>query len=78
MTTTIRARIKGGVIEPLEQVDLPEGQDILVTILTAPSVADIEVFHLSAGRWQGTFEPETLIEKIYADRLVSTRSAPIL
>jgi predicted DNA-binding antitoxin AbrB/MazE fold protein len=78
MTTTIRARIRGGVIEPLEQVDLPEGQDIMVTILTPPSRADVETFHRSAGRWQGTFDPQTLIDKIYANRLVASRPAPAL
>lgn len=33
MSNPIRARVKGGVIEPLEQIDLPEGQEVMVTIL---------------------------------------------
>lgn len=78
MTTTIRARMKGGFIEPLDRIDLPEGQDMMITILTPPSTMDREAFLRSAGRWQGTFDSERLIDAIYADRLVSTRSAPVL
>lgn len=78
MTITIRARMKGGIIEPLDRIDLPEGQDMMITILTPPSTTDREAFRHSAGRWQSTFEPQTLIDAIYADRLVSTRSAPAL
>ena len=78
MSTTIRARIKGGVIEPLEQVDLPEGQDIMVTILTAPTAADQEVFRRSAGKWMGTLDADVLIRNIYADRVVPTRPIPTL
>jgi predicted DNA-binding antitoxin AbrB/MazE fold protein len=78
MTTTIRARMKGGIIEPLDRVDLPEGQDMMITILTPPSTTDREAFRRSAGRWHGTFESQALIDAIYADRLLSTRSAPAL
>jgi hypothetical protein len=70
--------MKGGIIEPLDRVDLPDGQDMMITILTPPSTTDREVFRRSAGRWHGTFDPQTLIDAIYADRLVSTRSAPAL
>ena len=30
----IRARVKGGIIEPREEIDLPEGQKFMATILT--------------------------------------------
>lgn len=33
MSKTLRAIIHGGKIEPLEQVDLPEGSKVLVTLL---------------------------------------------
>lgn len=78
MSGTIRARIKGGVIEPLEQLDLPEGQEVMVTILTVPTMADHHAFQRSAGQWKGTLDAEELIRNIYADRLVSTRPAPAL
>lgn len=78
MTTTIRARMKGGIIEPLDRVDLPEGQDMMITILIPPSTADREAFRHSAGRWQGTCDPQKLIDDIYADCLVSTCSVLVL
>ncbi|MBI2174917.1 MAG: antitoxin family protein [Deltaproteobacteria bacterium] len=34
MPKTLRAIIREGKIEPLEQVDLPEGSKVLVTLLT--------------------------------------------
>ncbi len=78
MSATIRARMKGGMIEPLEQVDLPDGQDIMVTIITSPSHQDTECFRNSAGRWQGTVDADLLISNIYTDRLLSSRPAPAL
>ena len=75
MGTPIRARVKGGVIEPLEQIDLPEGQEVMVTILTP---TDREAFQRSAGQWKGTLDTDTLIRNIYTDRLVSTRPVPSL
>lgn len=45
MSTRIRARVKDGLIEPLEQIDLPEGQEVMVTIL-APT--DREAFQCRA------------------------------
>ena len=78
MSGTIRARIKGGVIEPLEQMDLPEGQEVMVTILTVPTMTDREAFQRSAGQWKGTLDAEELIRNIYADRVVLTRPAPAL
>ena len=33
MSKTLRAVIRGGKIEPLEQVDLPEGSKVLITLL---------------------------------------------
>lgn len=75
MSNPIRARVKGGVIEPLEQIDLPEGQEVMVTIL-APT--DPQAFQRSAGQWKGTLDAEALIRNIYADRLVPTRPVPNL
>jgi len=78
MSGTIRARVNGGVLEPLEKVDLPEGKEVTVTILRVPSNLDLEAFARSAGGWRGTIDAEKLIRDIYADRLVSTRRVPHL
>lgn len=78
MSNIIRARIKGGVIEPLEQMDLPEGQEVMIALLTTPTTADHVAFQGSAGKWKGTLDADALIRNIYADRLVATRPAPAL
>ena len=78
MGLTIRARVKDGKLEPLERVDLPEGKEVLVTILRVPSGRDAEAFRRSAGSWKGTIDAEELIRNIYADRLISTRPVPKL
>lgn len=78
MTGTIRARMKGGMIEPLDRVDLPEGQEIELTILTTPTASDRDAFQCSAGQWKGTLDADALIRQIYADRVVSTRPTPTL
>jgi predicted DNA-binding antitoxin AbrB/MazE fold protein len=78
MGETIRVRIRGGMLEPLEKVDLPEGQEIMITILDVPAERDFEAFRRAAGGWKGTIDAEALIRNIYADRLVSIRPEPRL
>ena len=78
MGETIRVRIRGGMLEPLEKVDLPEGQEIMITILDVPTDRDFEAFRRAAGGWKGTIDAEVLIRNIYADRLVSTKPEPRL
>ncbi len=78
MGETIRVRIRGGMLEPLEKVDLPEGQEMMITILDVPTERDFEAFRRAAGGWKGTIDAEVLIRNIYADRLVSTRPEPRL
>lgn len=78
MVEMIRARVKGGVLEPLEKMDLPEGKEVLVTIIGVPAARDVDAFLRSAGGWKGLVDAETLICNIYADRLISTRPEPKL
>jgi len=78
MSSTIRAKVRHGVLEPLEEVDLPEGKEVIITILGTPPTLDFDAFSRSAGGWKGTLNVETLIHNIYADRLVSTRPEPRL
>lgn len=78
MGGTIRARFKGGVLEPLEKLELPEGTAVTVTIVEAPSGRDVEAFRRSAGGWKGTLNANALIRRIYANRLVATRPKPRL
>jgi predicted DNA-binding antitoxin AbrB/MazE fold protein len=79
MGETIRARVKGGVLEPLEKLDLPEGKEVLVTVVSATSPRRIgDGLRRSFGSWKGTIDAEKLIRDIYEDRLISTRPEPKL
>ena len=73
MGGTIRARVKGGVLEPLEKIDLPEGKEVLITVIGVAEDPDDEAFLRSAGGWKGLVDAEALIRNIYADRLIDTR-----
>ena len=37
MSGTIRARVKGGDLEPMEKIDLSDGEEVTLTILGIPS-----------------------------------------
>ena len=78
MGGTIRARVKGGLLEPLEKTDLPEGKEVIVTVIGVSEGPDDEAFLRSAGSWKGLVDAEKLIENIYADRLIDTREEPKL
>jgi len=78
MGATIRARVKGGVLEPLERTDLPEGKEVLITVLKIVQDPDDEAFLRSAGSWKGLIDAEKLIRDIYEDRLIDTREEPRL
>ena len=78
MGGTVRARMKHGMLELLEKVDIPEGTEVSVTILETPRPKSTDGLRRSAGGWKGLVDAETLIEHIYADRLISTRPVPRL
>ncbi len=81
MGSTIRARVKGGVLEPLEPLepsDLLEGKEVLITVVGVEAVSDDEAFMRSAGSWVGLNDPDKLIRDIYEDRLINTREEPKL
>ena len=78
MGGTIRARVKGGVLEPLEKTDLPEGKEVLITVVGIVEDPDREAFLRSRGSWKGLIDAEKLIHDIYEDRLIDTREEPKL
>jgi predicted DNA-binding antitoxin AbrB/MazE fold protein len=78
MRSTVRARVKAGMVELLENIDLPEGAEVTVTIVDEPSPADREAFRRAAGGWKETVDADTLINNIYESRLLSTRPVPKL
>jgi predicted DNA-binding antitoxin AbrB/MazE fold protein len=78
MGGTVRARVKGSVLELLEKVDLPEGAEVTVTIIETHSRNDRDTFRRAAGAWKETVDAEALIRNIYADRLITSRPEPRL
>ncbi len=79
MAKEFRARFLHGVLEPLEAVDLKEGEEVRVIIADKPTgTGMIEALRASAGGWKGLIDAEELKRNIYADRLISTRPEPKL
>ena len=78
MGDTFRARVRGGMLEPIDRIELPEGEEVTVTIVDSPSVRDLTAFARARGGWRGTVDAEALIRNIYESRLVSTRPEPRL
>jgi predicted DNA-binding antitoxin AbrB/MazE fold protein len=79
MAKEFRARFSHGVLEPLEAVDLKEGEEVRVIIPERPTGKGmVEALRASAGGWKGLIEAEELKRNIYADRLISTRPEPKL
>jgi predicted DNA-binding antitoxin AbrB/MazE fold protein len=80
MAKEFRARFSHGVLEPLETVDLKEGEEVKVIIAERPTKGQgmIEALRASAGGWKGLIDAEELKRNIYADRLINTRPEPTL
>ena len=79
MAKEFRARFSKGMLEPLEAVDLKEGEEVSVIIAERPQGKGmIEALRASAGGWKGLIDAEELKRNIYADRLISTRPEPKL
>lgn len=76
---TVRARFANGVLEPLEALDLDEGQEVTVSIDDRTSrKRPRRGMRAAAGAWKGTHDPERLKREIYAARLLTTRPRPDL
>jgi predicted DNA-binding antitoxin AbrB/MazE fold protein len=78
MGGTIRARVRDGVLEPLEALNLPEGKEVTVTILDLTLAGDPDAFLRSRGAWKGLIDAEALIRNIRESRSISTRPEPRL
>jgi predicted DNA-binding antitoxin AbrB/MazE fold protein len=78
MAGTIRARFANGVFEPLERLDVPEGEVLTITIIRLPTADKAGGLKRSAGGWKGLIDAEELKRNIYADRMISTRPEPRL
>ena len=76
---TIRARYAGGVLEPLEALDLEEGAEVSVALDEESLQKDDpealrEAMRAGAGGWVDQHEdPDELIRMIYESRLAGSR-----
>jgi len=77
MGKTIRARFFKGMIEPLEKVDIGEGELITISIVETRRKPVKESFSealkKTAGGWKDLIDCEELKRNIYNDRLIATR-----
>ncbi len=80
MEKTIKARFSNGVIEPLEDLTIEEGKELIITISEAPAGSEkaLAALRKSFGGWRGLIDAEELKKNIYSDRLISTRPVPKL
>jgi predicted DNA-binding antitoxin AbrB/MazE fold protein len=78
MDTTIKARFSGGVLEPLEKLELSEGQEVTVTILSWPLKRDADWLTRTAGGWEGLIDAERLKREVSESRMLTTRPEPRL
>ncbi|MGD0223069.1 MAG: antitoxin family protein [Terriglobia bacterium] len=78
MGETIQVRVKGGVLEPPEKLNLPEGKEILATIIRVSTEGNRDAFRRAFGKWKGMIDADALSRNIYADRRISTRPEPKL
>jgi predicted DNA-binding antitoxin AbrB/MazE fold protein len=77
MGSTIRARFSHGTLKPLEAVELREGEEVTITIVSSrPESADW--LDRTAGGWAGLVDAEELKREVYASRLIATRTEPRL
>jgi len=77
MGKPIRARFSNGMIEPLEKVEIREGEIIKISILEtrrkAVKKSFSEALKRTAGGWKDLIDCEELKRNIYSDRLIATR-----
>jgi predicted DNA-binding antitoxin AbrB/MazE fold protein len=69
---TVKAVYKNGVIEPLEEIELPEGAEITITVSGDKRIAH-DGLDRSFGGWKGLIDAEKFLRDVYADRDISTR-----
>lgn len=72
MEKTIRARYKKGLIEPLEKLELEEGEELEITVSSLPgSERAREAIRATAGAWREVVDCDELVKGIYDNRRVS-------
>src|SRR5260370_36102001 len=78
MGSTIRARFSHGTLKPLEAVELKEGDEVTITIVSSRPELGRDWLGLTAGGWAGLVDAEELKREIYDSRLIAPRTDPRL
>jgi len=78
MGSTIRARFSHGTLKPLEAVDLREGDEVTITIVSSRAESGRDWLDRTAGGWAGLVDTKELKREIYDSRLIATRTEPRL
>ncbi|MFQ6133045.1 MAG: antitoxin family protein [Armatimonadota bacterium] len=73
MVRTVRARIKEGKIEPLGNLELPEGAEVRVLVCGPANAEGGDFLQGTAGAWKGVVDVEAMLRDVYADRLIGER-----
>ena len=88
---SVRARYSNGVFEPLDEVDLAENQEVLLTVDEKPSAKRDPEMRAGAGGWVGQHamragagsvgwvgqhDPDELIRMLYEARITGSREPP--
>ena len=78
MGRQIRARFHRGKIELLEQVELEEGEEILITVMKVPSPAEAgDAFQRAAGAWKGLVDTDALLKDFKESRKINARDVQL-
>ncbi len=78
MGSTIRARFSDGTLKPLEALELNEGDEVTITIVSSSSRRSADWLERTAGGWAGLVDAEELKREIYDNRSIATRAEPRL
>ncbi len=69
MAKEIRARYANGVLEPLEELELEEGREVIISVRELPSVEDtLRAIDRAFGAWAGTLDFDEFLRDMYASR----------
>ena len=75
-TRTVRARFHNGVLEPLDEVDLVEDQEVLLTVQPQDEHGDPIAWSIPATLPDMYEDPDGFIKATYQARLDGTRIRP--
>ena len=73
MDREIRGRFSKGKIEPLEELGLKDGDEVIITVNGEPmtlneEAAETGAFERAAGGWKGTLDFDAYLTDLYASR----------